>query len=75
MAKKVTWWSKCAICECTFSIWWVSKAEWDAGGFKKKHVCKKCFETKAPNPHYYSVDEYLDDNTDDTVEIVQKHNR
>ena len=73
MAKKASWWSKCAICGCTFPIWGVSKVEWDAGGFKRKHVCKKCFETKVPNPHYYSVDEYLDDNTD-TVEIVQKHN-
>jgi hypothetical protein len=72
MTKKFARWYKCVICERKFSIWWVSAAEWKAGGFKKRHVCKKCFETKMPNPHYYSVDEYLDD-TSDTVEIVQKH--
>jgi hypothetical protein len=58
-----------------FPIWWVSAAEWKAGDFKRKHVCKKCFETKVPNPHYYSVDEYLEDTDDfnEDAEIIQKN--
>jgi hypothetical protein len=72
MAKKTTWWSKCAICGRTFPIWWVSKAEWDAGGFKKKHVCKKCFETKVPTPHYFSVDEYLADTEAANLEVLKR---
>jgi len=59
MAKKTTWQYKCDICGCEFPIWWVSTAEWKAGGFKKEHVCRKCFETKVPNPHYYSIDDYI----------------
>jgi hypothetical protein len=74
MAKKISWEYKCAICGVTFPIWWVSADEWKAGGFKKKHVCKKCFETKVPNPNYYSIDEYLNEtgDTDNMIEIVQK---
>ena len=73
MTKKISWLYKCAICRCIFPIWWVSAAEWKAGGFKKKQVCKKCFETKVPNPHYYTVDEYIYENYENDIEIVQKH--
>jgi|WetSurSiteA1Bulk_404760.scaffolds.fasta_scaffold160165_2 hypothetical protein len=74
MAKKISWKYKCAICGATFPIWWVSSAEWKAGGFKKKHVCKKCFETKVQNPYYYSIEEYIENTIDfdDTAEIIQK---
>jgi len=78
MEKKGTWHYKCAVCGCTFPIWWVSAEEWDAGGFKRKHVCKKCFETKVPKPHYYTITKYMkatrDGNEAKLAKLIQKRN-
>jgi hypothetical protein len=37
----------------------VSKEEWKEGGFKRRAVCKQCFEKRVPSPHYLSIDEYI----------------
>jgi hypothetical protein len=56
----------------------VSADEWKAGGFKRKHVCKKCFETKVPNPHYYTITRYMkatrDGNETRLAKLIQKRN-
>jgi hypothetical protein len=51
----------CQRCGQLFPIWWVSKAEWKAGGFKRKAVCKRCFEKVVPSPHYLGIDEYMEE--------------
>lgn len=50
---------KCQRCFQFFPIWWVSREEWKRSGFKRKTVCKMCFERVVPSPHYYTIDEYM----------------
>lgn len=71
MTKKASFWYKCSVCGRRFPIFWVSRHEWNEGGYKKKAVCKQCFELKVPTPKYYTVDEYLDD-IDDRGDIIRK---
>lgn len=71
MTKKASFWYKCSVCGRRFPIFWVSRHEWNEGGYEKKAVCKQCFEFKVPNPKYYTVDEYLDD-IDDRGDIIRK---
>jgi hypothetical protein len=56
---------KCTVCTQYFPIWYVPDAEWqytcEVGRWKRKdRICKSCFEEAVPEPHYLTVDEYME---------------
>ena len=55
------WWYQCDICGRRFPLWWVNDTDWQTAGFGSQDVCKQCFEIKLPEPRYFSVDEYIQD--------------
>lgn len=52
-------WYICQICMRAYPIYWVPTPIWRKSGFKKKSVCKHCFESVIPHPKYCTIDEYM----------------
>jgi hypothetical protein len=51
---------KCEKCKQLFPIWFVDDREWKSGKFgEKATICKECFETRVPHPHYFTAEEYM----------------
>lgn len=54
-------WYICQICMRAYPIFWVPTPIWRKSGFKRKSVCKHCFESVIPHPKYCTIDEYMDE--------------
>lgn len=68
-------WYFCQICMRAYPIFWVPETIWRESGFKRKSVCKHCFEARVPHPKYCTVDEYMKERIYDLAPIEKEQRR